>query len=287
MDMFKLLWSRRIFVFIFGLSKICIIIYFICESRIRKENETNLQIQLLQASKKLQFLSDKKKALEDTIEKILQKRRERPPLTMSDHERPPLKQYELTRRQVLRDINGFWWYMKSSLGSRIRDKNSSFKSDIKKIIVEGQDRYDGLLLLLDELEEADGFEGWRKIEAKKLSDLVQGRLHALQHPTNCSSSPKLICNLNIDCGFGCQLHHVVYCLIVAYGSGRTLILKSSDWNYGKGAFERLFKPMSGRCSSISQKNAFLKSLNWWPGKPGNEKLKFSSMKNMISSLEFG
>ena len=262
--MFKLLWSRRIFVFIFGVSKICIIIYFICESRTRKKNETNLQIQLLQASEKLQLLRDKKKALEDTIGKISQK----------PWERPPSKQYELTRRQLLRDINGFWWYMKSRLGSRIRDKNSSFKSEMKKIIIEGQDRYNGLLLLLDELKEADGFQAWRKIEAKTLSDLVQGRLHTLQHPVNCSSSPKLICNLNIDCGFGCQLHHVVYCLIVAYGSGRTLILKDSDWNYGKDAFERMFKPMSGRCKSINQNNAFLKSLNWWPGKPGNKNLNF-------------
>ena len=199
--------------------------------------------------------------LEDAIEKISQKQKER----------IPSKHYDLTRRQLFRDINGFWWYMKGRLESMIRDKNSSLQSETKKMILEGQDRYNSLRLLLDELEETDGFQAWRKKEAKDLSDVVQGRLHALQHPTNCSMTPKLVCNLNIDCGFGCQLHHVVYCLIVAYGSGRTLLLKSSDWNYGKGAFEKVFKPLGGSCGSMQQKNNFIKSHHWWPGKPGNEK----------------
>ena len=262
--MIKFPYNRRPIIFIFGLSKLFVIMYFIRESRIGKQNETALQNQLIQLSNKLRLLRDKKMKLEDVIEKISQKQ----------GTRSPSKQYELTRRQLFRDINGFWYYMKSSLGSRIRDKNSSSQSETNKIILEGQDRYNSLLLLLDELEETDGFQTWRKKEAKDLSDVVQGRLHSLQHPTNCSRSPKLICNLNIDCGFGCQLHHVVYCLIVAYGSGRTLLLKSSDWSYGKGAFEKFFKPLSGSCGSLHQKNIFIKSHNWWPGKPGNGKIIF-------------
>ena len=265
--MLKFPCNRRPVFFIFGLSKLFLIMYFIRESRIGKQNETALQNQLIQLSNKIRLLRDKKMKLENAIEKISQKPKER----------TPSKQYELRRRQLFRDINGFWYYMKSSLGSRIRDKNSSSQLETNNIILEGQDRYNSLLLFLDELEEMDGFQAWRKKEANDLSDVVQGRLHALQHPSNCSRSPKLICNLNIDCGFGCQLHHVVYCLIVAYGSGRTLLLKSSDWNYGKGAFEKVFKPLSGSCDSMQQKNIFIKSHHWWPGKPGNKELKFFSI----------
>ena len=34
------------------------------------------------------------------------------------------------------------------------------------------------------------------------------------------------------CGYGCQLHHAVYCLIMAYGTGRTLVLRSKGWRWG-------------------------------------------------------
>ena len=26
-----------------------------------------------------------------------------------------------------------------------------------------------------------------------------------------------MCNLNKGCGYGCQIHHLVYCFIIAYG----------------------------------------------------------------------
>ena len=99
MNMLKFSCNRRPVIFIFGLSKLFVIVYFIRESRIGKQNETVLQNQLMQASNKLRLLHEKKMKLEDAIEKISQKQKER----------NPSQQYELTRRQLLRDINGFWW----------------------------------------------------------------------------------------------------------------------------------------------------------------------------------
>lgn len=62
------------------------------------------------------------------------------------------------------------------------------------------------------------------------------------------------------CGFGCQLHHAVYCFLVAYGTQRTLILKSKGWRYHKGGWEEVFKPVSETC--LSPEGA---SLANWPG----------------------
>jgi hypothetical protein len=72
------------------------------------------------------------------------------------------------------------------------------------------------------LSETDGFDNWRKSSARGLSETVQTRLVAIQNPTNCSSARKVVCQFSISCGFGCRLHHAIYCLIMAYHTNRTL-----------------------------------------------------------------
>jgi hypothetical protein len=49
-------------------------------------------------------------------------------------------------------------------------------------------------------------------------------LHDLQHPPDCSTARKLLCNLNKACGFGCQIHHVVHCFTHAVALNRTMVL---------------------------------------------------------------
>ena len=77
-----------------------------------------------------------------------------------------------------------------------------------------------------------------------------------------------MCRLDLICGLGCQLHHVTYCLIVAYGerwpagilttvplpmpaTTRTLILQSKGWRYNKKGFEEVFLPLSETCRDPS------------------------------------
>jgi hypothetical protein len=50
-------------------------------------------------------------------------------------------------------------------------------------------------------------------------------LNDLQHPANCSTARKLVCNFNKACGFGCQMHHAVHCFTHAVALNRTLILE--------------------------------------------------------------
>jgi len=57
-----------------------------------------------------------------------------------------------------------------------------------------------------------------------------------------------VCNINKGCGFGCQLHHVAYCFVVAYGANRTLIISSRSWRYSpNGGWEKYFRPVSETC----------------------------------------
>ena len=77
----------------------------------------------------------------------------------------------------------------------------------------------------------------------------------------------LLLTSNIGCGYGCQIHHAMYCFIVAYGTERTLILKSKGWRYNKGGYEEVFKPLSETCvmdASVTHGSVL------WPGKKDSQ-----------------
>ena len=63
-----------------------------------------------------------------------------------------------------------------------------------------------------------------------------------------SSSHDFFSSLPSGCGYGCQLHHAVYCLVVAFASRRTLILESLGWRYHPdGGWDSVFQPISKTC----------------------------------------
>jgi glycoprotein 6-alpha-L-fucosyltransferase len=73
----------------------------------------------------------------------------------------------------------------------------------------------------------------------------------LQNPSDCDKAKKIVCDLNKACGFGCQMHHVMYCFITSFFLNRTLILESSGWRYNSAGATAYFKPMSDSCTSVS------------------------------------
>uniref|UniRef100_A0A0N4WCV6 GT23 domain-containing protein n=1 Tax=Haemonchus placei TaxID=6290 RepID=A0A0N4WCV6_HAEPC len=58
----------------------------------------------------------------------------------------------------------------------------------------------------------------------------------------------LLCNLDKQCGFGCQLHHVAYCFVTAFGSQRTMMFNGDGhrWRsaFKKSDFRPAFLPLS-------------------------------------------
>ena len=172
----------------------------------------------------------------------------------------PSSAYEEARRKAARDTRELWNFARVRLED-IGKENSKLEKKLNEMISELETREQAVLVDLEQLRASDGFEEWREKEAKDLSALVQARLHFLQNPADCSSARKLVCNLNKGCGYGCQIHHAIYCFLVAYGTERTLILKSKGWRYNKKGFENVFLPLSETCTEAEGG-----SRSSWPGK---------------------
>ncbi|CAK8682849.1 unnamed protein product [Clavelina lepadiformis] len=79
-----------------------------------------------------------------------------------------------------------------------------------------------------------------------LGDQVQERIRKLQNPSDCKTAKKLICKFP-HCGFGCQLHYIGRCLLVALGTNRLMLVKYKSVHY-KG-FEKVFFPLTDACST--------------------------------------
>ena len=71
-----------------------------------------------------------------------------------------------------------------------------------------------------------------------------------QNPKDCSTAKYVVCDLSKGCGFGCQLHHVTYCLIFAYATQRTLVLQSKGWRYANRGWSAVFEPLSNTCPEV-------------------------------------
>ncbi|XP_063722167.1 alpha-(1,6)-fucosyltransferase-like [Symsagittifera roscoffensis] len=84
---------------------------------------------------------------------------------------------------------------------------------------------------------------------------IQRRLYYLQYPVNCRNAAKINCNVFKNCGIGCQIHHLVYCLSVSFALNRTLVFENNQQqsetliNWGD-----FFLPFSS-CSTKDYKHA--------------------------------
>lgn len=105
---------------------------------------------------------------------------------------------------------------------------------------------------LERLENHPGIAAWKKRTAIELARLVQKRFHYLQNPKDCNSARKLICDLSKPCGYGCLIHHIGYCFILAYATQRTFILDSNSWYFAENkGWSSLFLPLSDTCTEAT------------------------------------
>ena len=157
-------------------------------------------------------------------------------------------QYELLRRRISNQMKEMWFYISSEIGK--------LKNTIPETAIEDFNRYlDNFGEMqritendFDDLMKLDNAQDIRDQTAKEFSDIVQKRLYKLQHPSNCETARKLVCTLNKGCGYGCQMHHVLYCFIVAYATKRVLIIDSSGWRYSSRGWNAYFQPVSSSCT---------------------------------------
>jgi glycoprotein 6-alpha-L-fucosyltransferase len=112
-------------------------------------------------------------------------------------------------------------------------------------------------------ENVDAAGKWHKSSLDKLTSKIQNRIHELQNPADCTSQRLLLCDLNKGCGFGCQLHHVAYCFVVAAATNRTLVLENdgTSWRYSSKGWESVFLSI-GKCRTS---NSRITSSALWNG----------------------
>ncbi|XP_051724416.1 alpha-(1,6)-fucosyltransferase [Ctenopharyngodon idella] len=160
----------------------------------------------------------------------------------------PGKDQEELRRKVENGVRELWYFVRSEVKKLALVETGALQKHVDTLLQDMGHQQRSIMTDLYHLSQADGAGDWREKEAEELSDLVQNRIMYLQNPQDCSKARKLVCNINKGCGYGCQLHHVVYCFMIAYGTQRTLILESQNWRYATGGWETVFKPVSETCT---------------------------------------
>lgn len=183
----------------------------------------------------------------------------------------PGADHEELRRRVENGVIELGYYIDAQL-KRLQGAAANVNNlaaDISSLAVNAGKQRRTILNDLQLLGSADGAGAWRAREHQELSDIMQSRIHSLQNPADCSAARKLVCNLNKGCGYGCQLHHAIYCFMVAYGTRRTMVLQSSGWRYASGGWESVFKPISNTCASPSDQTTY----TMWRGEQADENTK--------------
>ncbi|XP_022106971.1 alpha-(1,6)-fucosyltransferase-like [Acanthaster planci] len=160
---------------------------------------------------------------------------------------PSVQQEKLLRR-IHNGVVEIWYYLKAELQKvKMLSTSEKVKEKVDQMMEDAGHQQRSIIVDIYNLSRVDNKTIWRTKEAKSLSDLVQRRFQYLQNPTECNTAQKVVCNLNKGCGYGCQVHHVAYCMIVAYATQRTLILQSHGWRYAPEGWEKFFLPLSETC----------------------------------------
>ena len=173
-----------------------------------------------------------------------------------------VKFYELLRERKARElrteksIRELWWYIRERVAKLDQGEKIAHET-----LISLREQYNVMRWQLSELKSISGSESpvqlnwqyWQRNISIELTKLMERRLNYLQNPPNCASAKKLVCEVAKTCGFGCQIHHVAYCFILAYATKRTLILDSRTWRYSMNGWDVVFQPVSSTCTTASGK----------------------------------
>ena len=163
------------------------------------------------------------------------------------------KKYELRVEKSTREL---WWYLRNQL--RKVEVNQHTNSYLDSTMMSVRNQYLSLQWRYEELQDVSLDSGpfqlnwkyWQRNISLELASTMRKRIDYLQNPPNCKLVKKLVCRVAKSCGFGCQIHHVSFCFIMAYSTKRTLILDSTNWRYSPKGWNAIFQPISSACTEI-------------------------------------
>ncbi len=104
-------------------------------------------------------------------------------------------------------------------------------------------RYIESMALLNRQERSDGLSRRRRAETLRLSSVIQNRLWFMNNPEDCNREDNrfFYCSGSVyGCGWGCHVHFVSDCLIMAFATSRTLVV-DPEYYY---VLAKYFKPIS-------------------------------------------
>lgn len=154
------------------------------------------------------------------------------------------------RFMVRNGVKELWWHLRARLKSI--KQSGSCATDIDKLLEDIGHQERTIIADLDHLEQHPSIAAWKKQTSVDLANLVQKRFRYLQNPKDCKKARKLICDLTKPCGYGCQIHHIGYCFVLAYATQRTLILESHSWQYADNkGWDSVFMPLSDTCTQAN------------------------------------
>ncbi|XP_002170367.3 alpha-(1,6)-fucosyltransferase isoform X1 [Hydra vulgaris] len=165
---------------------------------------------------------------------------------------PRSANFEVLSRRISNQIEEMWFLWRGNL-KKIQDvlKNHKIPSGfLNKISDEFREINQITERDYEELMAIDGIKEYKKNLANNLSNKIQNRIFKLQHPSSCYNAKKLVLNLNKPCGYGCQMHHLIYGMIVAYATKRILVI--SDTNIGSDTNLNLYYQKLTNCSLSSK-----------------------------------
>lgn len=162
-------------------------------------------------------------------------------------------EFEDLRRKTYTDLKDLSYYINSKF-EHLANIDSKFKESIDIVNKNVDHRVKVLLAEMYNSSISSNLGEQRAKLAHELHKEVQLRFKLLQNPSDCNSAKVLVCDLAKPCGFGCQMHHVMYCFIESYFQNRTMILDSSNWRYDPNGYENYFKPLSDKCDYKNQEN---------------------------------
>ncbi len=163
------------------------------------------------------------------------------------------KQHELRVEKCTQEM---WLYTsrrlrKVEINLKTNDYLNVTLKNIRAHYVSMQSRYNHLNTIYSEFEPYQlNWKYWQRNISIELGSLMKNRINYLQNPSDCKTAMKLICRVAKSCGFGCQIHHVAFCFIMAYATKRTLILDSANWRYSPKGWDAVFLPISSTCTKL-------------------------------------
>ncbi|EYB91841.1 hypothetical protein Y032_0201g1732 [Ancylostoma ceylanicum] len=136
-------------------------------------------------------------------------------------------EYEVERRKLERGL----WEMLVSMSSNDSTWTSKYR-------VHAANKLVALLATSTKLEL---IAEQKRSSLRSITDAIQKELNTSQHPGECSNAKFLGCSLPGTCGFGCQVHHLTYCLLVAFASNRVLFIRRGGWGYHREGWTGAFR----------------------------------------------